>query len=199
MPLVASKNKNNALEYEIDGDELTDEMQYIMKEVGIHGNIIPKEKRFICYINMKCKSSIEKGTYLKDNLYYQNYLVFPDKFDEGIKDINVVFYCYLLIMAYGMLVRYNAHKWEEFIDRKNSREAILVELSISNAVIVFYNQIHYMLFKFYYELDSYCDMDVKKVIRESTKDIMNNITKEIENHSLRLNTKELLPWDKNYK
>lgn len=106
------------------------------------------------------------------------------KFDEGIKDINVVFYCYLLIMAYGMLVRYNAHKWECFIDRKKSKESMLIELSVTNSVINFYYQIHYMLFKYYYEEDSYNDVDVKNVIRESTKDIMNNITKEIEHHNL---------------
>lgn len=73
------------------------------------GNIISRarEQRYYCLINMKCKTNIE----------------------EGIKDINIACYCYLLIMAYGMLVRYNAHKWESFIDRKKSKESTLIELS----------------------------------------------------------------------
>ncbi len=199
MPLLALQNKNDASEYIIEGDTLNDEIQRIMEDVGIVGNIISREQRCYCWINMKCKTNIEEGIYSKDNMYYQRYLIIPEKFDEGIKDINVAFYCYLLIMAYGMLVRYNAHKWECFIDRKKSKESTLIELSVTNSVINFYYQIHYMLFKYYYEEDSYNDVDVKKVIRESTKDIMNNITKEIEHHNLQYNTHELLPWDKNYR
>ena len=199
MPLLALQNRNNVSEYIIEGDTLDEEIQKIMKDVGIVRNIISREQRCYCSINMKCKTNIEKGIYSKDNMYYQRYLVIPEKFKEGIKDINIAFYCYLLIMAYGMLVRYNAHKWECFIDRKKSKEATLIELSVTNSVMNFYYQIHYMLFKYYYEEDSYNDVDVKKVIRESTKDIMNNITKEIEHHNLQYNTHDLLPWAKNYR
>lgn len=199
MPLLAEKNKNDISEYIIEGDKLNEEIQDIMQEVGIIGNVIPREQRCICCINMKCKERIKQGIYSEENMYYQKYFIIPEKFDEGIKDINIAFYCYLLIMAYGMLVRYNAHKWEYFIDRKNSKEATLIEISVANAVMNFYYQIHYILFQYYYELDSYNDIDVKKVIKESTKDIMNNITNEIEHHKLQLNTQELLPWDKNYR
>lgn len=58
-------------------------------------------------------------------------------------------------MSYEMLVRYNAHKWENFIDKKISKEATLIELSVNNAVVNFYYQIHYILFNYYYEEDSY--------------------------------------------
>ena len=199
MSLIAVQSKNHILEYIIEGDKFNDEIQNIMQEVGIAGTIVPREQRCYCSINMKYKKNLNDRKFSNENIYYKKYLVIPEKFDEGIKDINVIFYCYLLIMAYGMLVRYNAHKWECFIDKKNSKEAILIELSVINAVMNFYYQIYYMLFKYYYEVDSYNDIDVKKVIKESTKDIMNNITNEIEEHRLQLNTHELLPWNKNYR
>lgn len=40
-------------------------------------------------------------------------------------------------MSYGMFVRYNAHVWEKFIDKKNSNEGTLIELSINNSVNTF--------------------------------------------------------------
>ena len=57
-----------------------------------------------------------------------DYMIIPDAFNEGIKDINVAFYCYLLIMSYGMLVRYNAHIWQKYIDKKNSKNARLANI-----------------------------------------------------------------------
>ena len=199
IPLLAMQSKNNKSEYLINGDKMSQELMNIMEQVGIVGNLNSREKKYYCYMNLKCKTSIENGTYSKDNMYYQRYLVIPEIFDEGIKDINIAFYCYLLISAYGMLVRYNAHKWEYFIDRNNSREAILIELSLKNSIINFYNQIHYMLFNYYYDEGFYNDVDVREVIRDSTKDIMNNITKEIKKHNLQYNTHEQLPWKENYR
>lgn len=199
VSLLAIKDKNDTSKYIIKGNALNDEISNIAQKFGIVGTIIPREESCYCYLNMKCKNSIDEGIYSKDNIFYRNYLNIPDRFKEGIKDINIIFYCYLLIMSYGMLVRYNAHKWEKFIDKKISKEATLIELSVTNAVVNFYYQIHYILFNYYYKEDSYNDLDVKKVIRKSTKDIMNNITSEIRHHNLQYNSHELLPWDENYK
>lgn len=199
VSLLAIKDKNDTSKYIIKGNTLNNEISSIAEEFGMVGTIIPREESYYCYLNMKCKDSIERGTYSRNNIFYRNYLNIPDRFKEGIKDINIIFYCYLLIMSYGMLVRYNAHKWENFIDKKISKEATLIELSVSNAVVNFYYQMHYILFNYYYEEDSYNDLDVKKVIRESTKDIMNNITKEIKHHNLQYNSHELLPWNENYR
>lgn len=102
-------------------------------------------------------------------------------------------------MSYGMLVRYNAHKWEKFVDKKSSTEAILIELSVKNAVINYYYQIHYLLFNYYYELDSYNDLDVKKVINDSTTNIMNNITKEIRHKNIQYGRDDYLPWREDWR
>lgn len=199
IPLVALQSKNNTSEYFINGDKMNEELLKIMEHVGIVGTLDSKDKKYYCCMNLKAKTNIESGIYSKNNLYYKRYLVIPEVFDEEIKDINIAFYCYLLISAYGMLVRYNAHKWEEFIDRNNSKDAILIELSVKNSVVNFYNQIHYKLFDYYYEEDSYNDVDVRRVISNSTTDIMNNITKEIKRHNIQFNTHEPLPWKENYK
>lgn len=199
ISLVSIQNKNDNSQYLIVGDKLNDEIKEIMKEFGLICNIDTRSNSCICYTNMKCKQKIKDGTYDEGNLFYQDYLILPEKFEEGIKDINIVFYCYLLIMSYGMLVRYNAHMWEEFIDKKTSKESTLIELSIENATYNFYAQLHYLIYGYYYKVDEYNDLRVKRVINDSTTTIMNNITKEIEHHNLQYNSHELLPWSKNYR
>lgn len=121
----------------------------------------------------------------------------PDMFDEGLKDVNVSFYCYLLIMLYGMIVIYNANIWEKYIDKKNSSFSTLIELSIPNAVINFYYQMHFLLFDFYYLDESYSTSDVKRIIKDSTVDIMNNITNKISRDSIQYGRDVYLPWNKN--
>lgn len=196
---IAEKNKNNGSEYIISGDILAEDINNIMNQIGMSGNINQRDKNCSCYFNMVGKRNLEDGTYSQENIFYKRYLNVPEIFNEEIKDINIAFYCYLLIMSYGMLVRYNAHKWEKFIDRKQSKEATLIELSISNSVINFFYQMHYLLFECYYENDTYNDLDVKKVINDETKTIMNNITKEIKSHNLQFNDHEILPWHENYR
>lgn len=197
VSLLAIKDKNDASKYIIKGNGLDAETSSITKEFGILIKRVPREESCYCYLNTQYENNIEEN-YSKSNIFYRNYLNIPDIFKEGIKDINITFYCYLLIMAYGMLVRYNADKWENFIDKKDSKDATLIELSLNNAVINFYYQMHYILFNYYYEEDSYNDLDVKKVIRESTKDIMNNITEEINHYNLQCGRHEQLPWHENY-
>lgn len=102
-------------------------------------------------------------------------------------------------MSYGILVRYNAHKWEKYINNKDSKEAILIELSINNSVEHFFYQMHNLLFGYSYNNKPYNDYDVKIVINDSTKTIMINITKEIEHQNLVYNSYEYLPWHKDYR
>lgn len=97
-------------------------------------------------------------------------------------------------MTYGMMVRYNANKWEKYIDKKSSSSSTLIELSIPNAVINFYYQMHFLLFGFYYITEIYDECDIKKIIKESTPDIMNNITKHIKDDNLRFGNRDYLPW-----
>lgn len=198
-PLIALQDKNDTSKYIINGTVFDKDMEEIMNKFGLCGNIIARDDCCHCGLNMNGKTNLENGTFNKNNIYYKKYLILPEKFDEGIKDVNIAFYCYLLIMSYGMLVRYNAHKWEKFVDKKNSNEAILIELSVSSAVINYYYQIHYLLFGYYYEIDSYNDLDVKKVIRDSTCDIMNNITSEIRHKNIQYGRDDDLPWRENYR
>lgn len=198
ISLLPKQDKNDNSEYVIIGKNSTSEIDEIFKDFGLMGQINSRNNNRYCYLNMTSKKQLDSGKFNKTNIYYKQYLILPEKYSEGIKDINVMFYCYLLMMSYGMLVRYNAHKWEKFIDRRVSKEATLIELSVSNAIIHFYYQIHFILFGYYYKADSYSDLDVKRVIRDSTTDIMNDITKEIENQNFQYNSKNPLPWHKNY-
>ena len=120
-----------------------------------------------------------------------------ERIDEWLKDVNVSFYCYLLIMSYGMIVRYNANIWEKYIDKKNSSFSTLIELSIPNDVINFYYQMNFLLFDFYYLDESHSTNDVKRIIKDSTVDIMNNITNKISRYSIQYGRNVYLLWNKN--
>lgn len=199
IPLIALQDKNDTSKYIISGTVIPDDIEEIINQAGLYGNITGRDENCYCGFTMAGKQKLDNDTFKKDNIYYKKYLILPEKFEEGIKDVNVAFYCYLLIMSYGMLVRYNAHKWEKFVDKKSSTEAILIELSVKNAVINYYYQIHYLLFNYYYELDSYNDLDVKKVINDSTTNIMNNITKEIRHKNIQYGRDDYLPWREDWR
>lgn len=199
VSFLAKENINDHSEYVLVGSNLNEDVRNIFKKFGFICSIIPRDNVCIGYTNMKNKQAITNGIYSKNNVYYREYLNIPEKFNEGLKDVNVSFYCYLLIMSYGMLVRYNAHKWEKYIDKKDSKEAILIELSIKNSVEHFFYQMHNLLFGYSYNNKPYNDYDVKRVINDSTTTIMNNITKEIEHQNIVYNSHERLPWHKNYR
>ena len=54
-----------------------------------------------------------------------------------------------------------------------------------------------LLFDFYYITESYDECDIKKIIKESTPDIMNNINKRIKDDNIRYGNKVFLPWREN--
>lgn len=169
----------------------------VFEEYGFMGDYYDKDNEVHLYLSMKTKKKIKDNPNIENNLYYKEYLIMPNQFTEGIIDINLMFYCYLLIMSYGMLVRYNAHKWEKFIDSKLSNEFTLIKMSVNTCVNNFIILLHQKLFGYMYVQDKYDDFDVKKVIKESTKDIMNDITKTLKQRSIIFNEKTYLPWDEN--
>lgn len=195
--LVAIRNINEKNEYFMYTTKFDNESEMIFKTFGVMGNIILEQNKFIFCLNMKGSENLNKGIFNKNNIFYNDYLIFPGNFNEGLKDINIIFYCYLLIMSYGMLVRYNPHKWEDFIDRKISNEAILIEQSVTEAVKHFISKLHQKIFDYTYIDETYSNLDVKKVINNSTEDIMNNITKKLIHKGIAEGTEVLLPWDEN--
>lgn len=195
-PYVAIRNKNEKNEFFMPGDNIDSDTETIFKNFGIVGQRMRKSQQYIFYLNMRGQQ-LHNGLYSSENIFYKDYLIFPESFSEGIKDINLIFYCYLLIMGYGMLVRYNAHKWEDFIDKKISNEATLVELSVIESVKHFIYQLHKKIFNYMYLEDDYNNLDVKKVIDESTADIMNNINDKIIEDARRYGNEALLPWHQN--
>ncbi len=198
ISFIASQEKNDKTTYSIYGDRIYDEERYIFKAFGMMATSIYNYNMISCSINIEGKKNIKENKFNKSNIYYKNFLILPDKYNEGIKDLNVSFYCYILIMAYGMLVRYNAHLWDNFIDKKISKESTLIDLSIKNAVDNFYYQIHNILFQYYYIDDSYNDIDVKKVISDSTEEIIENINANIRRHNYQYNSNMICPWKKNH-
>ena len=89
-------------------------------------------------------------------------------------------------MGYGMLVRYNAHKWEKFIDSKLSDESVLISMSITVCMNIFFNIVHSLLFNYIYIEEKYDDEKVKELLQEKeTIDIIERKLVDRMNISLR--------------
>lgn len=183
--IIMSENYNKLR----NGDEIS-------KYIGLSGNYISNssfENYYLLGFTLYGKNKIQTEK-LEKNLFYKDFLILPNKFEDGLKCMNLMFYCYLTIMGYGMLVRYNAHKWEKFIDYKISSESTLIEQSIKICVEDFLSILHNELFGFIYKDVEYTDKRVKKIIDESTINIMNNITRTIERRNLIYGNNDYLPW-----
>lgn len=200
MSNIAIKIPNTQNEFQMYVENFEDikERKDIFNEYGITGNYNSNNQTLNFYFNMIGQKKIENDI-IKNNLFYKEYLILPNKFIDGICTINLMFYCYLLIMSYGMLVRYNAHKWENFIDPKISKESTLIAMSVDVCVNDFLTLLHQKLLGYTYVEDKYDDYNVKRVINDSTADIMNNITKKIKDRNLQYNSNDLLPWSENYR
>lgn len=194
ISLIARCNSHKKNCYIISGNYIDDETKDVCKDFYMGCDIINNSDECYCYTTMKTNDYFKNNIYRRSNIYYRNYMNIPERFDDGLKDINVSFYCYLLIMSYGMMVRYNPNIWEMYIDKKRSSYSTLIELSIPNAVTNFYYQMHNQLFDFYYESDSYTENDIKKVISESTEEIMDNINSKIKERRFATGSKTILPW-----
>lgn len=199
VSFIAKDREDGENEFYIFGNQIDDESRKIFKKFHLIGNISPNYDECTLYTTIASQELFNKKVIKKENVYYKSYLNIPDMFEEGLMDINISFYCYLLIMSYGMMVRYNANIWEKYIDKKSSTFSTLVELSIPNAIINFYYQMHFLLFDFYYEDESYNINDIKKIMKESTADIMNNITNKIvrDNRQYGITSSINLPWREN--
>lgn len=195
-PNVALININDRNSFILKGNILSDDQKEIGKEFGMVSNYIERTHEFNLAFNMKGKEKIENGIFSKDDIYYKSSLIFPAKFTDGIHSINVIYYCYLVIMNYGMLVRYNPNKWERFIDPKLSDEFALINISVDICLRIFLEQLHKKLFGYYFIEEKYTDNNVRRVIKDSTINIMNNITDYIENKNFQMNINYDLPWPK---
>lgn len=191
-------NTKNEFQMSCDNFDFIREREDIFSKYGIIGNYRSNNQSFNFCFNMIGQTKIENDV-IKNNLFYKEYLILPNKFIDGICTINLMFYCYLLIMSYGMLVRYNAHKWENFIDPKISKESTLIAMSVDVCVNDFLTLLHQKLLGYTYIEDKYDDYNVKKVIRDSTPQIMNNITSEIVHYNLQYGKHYPLPWPKKMK
>lgn len=198
MSNVAKKVPNTKGEFEMycrDFKQIEPKKE-ISEEYGIHGTYDNRTHILHIGFNMKGKEKIEHDDTIKNNLFYNDYLILPNKFENGIYSLNLMFYCYLLIMSYGMLVRYNAHKWENFIDPKISKESTLIAMSVDVCVTDFLTLLHQKLLGYTYIESKYNDYNVKKVIQDSTHQIMNNIASEITHYNLQYGKHYPLPWPK---
>lgn len=194
ISLIAKDKESAGNIFCLYGNKIDEETKNILSNLHLTATINSISDECICEALVANKEYFNDGVFMKENVYYKSYMNIPDMFAEGLKDINVSFYCYLLIMSYGMLVRYNANIWENFIDKKTSSFSTLLELSIYHAIINFYYQMHFLLFNFYYEDESYKVYDIKKIINESTAQIMNNISNEIIRENVVYGEKRCLPW-----
>lgn len=196
ISFVAIKQEESE-DYLFEGANIDNDTKNVMRDFHIMITLVPQKGISVGCLTMKSKQQLEDKVYNYTDVFYKQYINLPEKYEEGTKSINISFYCYLLIMSYGMMVRYNPNKWEKYVDKKSSQYATLIELSIPNSILNFYFQMHYLLFGFYYKEEGYDFVEIKKIIRASTPTIMNNITTNIEQHNLQYNSKDPLPWRKN--
>jgi hypothetical protein len=194
MPNVAQKSINENYDFVMECPYYEEDKGEIFEEYGIVGTYNKKYSKLCCYFNIKGKDKYFNNENLNNNLFYKDYIILPNKFVDGIHDINLIYYCYLTIMGYGMLVRYNSNKWEKFIDPKISNESSLIEMSINTCVNHFLILLHQKILGYTYIEERYDDKKVIKVIKESTPLIMKEINKNIERRNLVFNSKTPLPW-----
>lgn len=187
---------NNQRFYEMKSENW-DEDSVLKKEEIEHfhvvGNYYGRTKTYYCNVTM-AGTDLIRDTNSFNNFYYKNYLIFPLKLEEGIYSINVMFYAYLIIMGYGMMVRYNADKWEKFIDPKLSNEATLINETLMQGFCIFISHVHKILFGYTYENLEYNVQKIKEVINDSTEEIMKSINEQIKREARRSGIKAYLPW-----
>lgn len=163
--------KTNDYEYILNGklDE-NNEIAMLFKKINFQCGYNPYDNISMIWVPMSGQDFIKEN---KSNLMYLDYLIIPFVVNEDIKPINQLFITYLVIMGYGMLVRYNAHKWEKFIDSKLSEESVLISMSITVCMNIFFNIVHSLLFNYIYIEEKYDDEKVKKLLHENeTVDII---------------------------
>ena len=166
-------------EYKFPYIQINDEQnKEIFELIGLVNNN-SQSKNLICFMNLIGQEYI-KNNNLERDIFYNKYLILPQKFSEGIYSINILFYAYLIVMGYGMLVRYNAHKWERYIDPKVSEEYVLISLSLDECVKICIREIHNYLLGYKYINENYTDDDVRRVINQSIPDILKELEKEQE-------------------
>lgn len=193
---IAKRTENARNHYEmqlVDYDLDLGRFKEICESIGMGGTFNGKNKKMYCAISLKGQEIIEEKN-IQRNLFYKEYLILPAKFEEGIHCLNIIFYTYLLIMSYGMIVRYNADKWEDYIDPKLSNEVQLISESVMESINIIFIEIHKLLYEYSYEEISYDDNNVKSVIDNSTERIMKNISSMIKRKNMIYGTHKDLPW-----
>ena len=156
--------KDEDYEYSMNGEiDENDKIQKIFEKLNITYGYQEWKNETKLWIPISGQKIIEEN---EKNYIYLDTFVLPFEIDNEIAVINQIFVTYLIIMGYGMLVRYNAHKWEKFIDSKSSDENVLISTSISSCVESFLNIIHYLLFNYNYIEEKYTDNKVKDLLQE---------------------------------
>ena len=178
---VAKRFNDQENSYEIqlvEHDRDIKDLKKVCDYIGIIGSFCGKNSKLYCGINFVGAEVIKQGN-MEKNLFYKDYIILPQELEDGIYSLNILFYTYLLIMSYGMIVRYNADKWEDYIDPKISNEVQLISESVEKSIQIIFIEIHRLLYGYLYKENYYNDNDVEKVIDHSTERIMNNIKEKI--------------------
>ena len=193
---VAKRFNNQENTYEIqllEHNRDINNLKNVCDYIGIVGSFCGSNSKLYCGINLIGAEVISKEN-MEKNMFYNDYIILPQELEDGIYSLNILFYTYLLIMSYGMIVRYNADKWEDYIDPKISNEVQLISESVEQSIQIIFVEIHRLLYGYSYKESYYNDNEVEKVIDQSTERIMNNIKEKIKRDNLVYGTHKDLPW-----
>lgn len=117
---IAKRFNDQENSYEIqlvEHDRDINDLKEVCDYIGMIGSFCGKNSKFYCGINIRGVEVIKQEN-MERNLFYKDYIILPQELEDGIYSLNILFYTYLLIMSYGMIVRYNADKWEDYIDQR---------------------------------------------------------------------------------
>ena len=162
-----------------DFDSYENNKKESFDKYNIHRSYVDYQNKIFFSLSLQAIELLDENNSRK-HFYYKDYMILPINLVEGTYCINIVYYAYVLIMSYGMLVRYHAEKWEKFIDSKISDEATLIRESNIEAVNLFLIHIHMLLFKYTYDYPEIKNEDFSELLQDHSRDIYRLVSKEAE-------------------
>lgn len=112
------------------------------------------------------------------NIFSNKKIFFPILIDGTSIFVQPMVASYLIIMFYGMLVRYNPEKWDKVIDAKISNNYSLIKASMEECYNEFIVSLYRYIFNQRIVKKEYNNNDFRKYINENKSEIFDIIEKE---------------------
>lgn len=161
----------------------TNELNLQGKLLGFTGTIVSQNKYRVGCLLVGLTIATQKNINNLKGLPYisDKHIFLPIIIDNDAVLVQPMVASYLIIMFYGMLVRYHAEKWDKIIDAKISDNYSLVKISVEECYNEFIVNLYRYIFKQRIIKKEYSDDSVKKYIENNKREILDMLEKEKEN------------------